>query len=450
MSWIALLVLLAGQQPPLAKPAALNNFERARAQLRTGHLTCVVTGETHRVTMPVVQYSMQMARNGDVLYSYDGDPEGVFDRDPNGSPILVGRTQVLVQQEVAYGKNTFSSGGIVAPRSTWRPNALPGYADEKVDLRTLGMAPDFRTLAGQDAQSVLSHVAEGCTGYTEERDGTIHRITMTFPDDRITTYEIDEAKGWNATRISGQQGGSQWECVIDVQNVDGTWFPSHGTMTLDGQPFNDWVVTDAAFNTPSDPAGWKPADIGFEVGMMVSVQGSPADGKPRFWDGSKVVSREEIVRRFESGELQPGPTLRLAREGKHVQPGSEKLERLRLSAGVLTAFIGQWERYVIDFCEANRLNKDQVSRAYRYLHQTQDAAEKYLGHARERIEELQKRRDSGSLSAEKAKEEFAKIRAPVDDIFEKQLKPCLEKIPTRKQREAGPPPGVTTAPRPGP
>jgi hypothetical protein len=432
MLFLPVLVALCQETP--AMPQALVSFERARAQLRTGTVPCLVTGGPGRVNMPAVQYTTRIAKNGDAWYSYDGDSEGVFDRDDQGYPIMVGATNVVVHDDTAYSKNTFSFGAVVAPRSTWPLGMLPGLSSPKVDLRMIGMAPDWGGMVGQDASSVLSQVTQGCTGYSEEVEGTVHHITVLYPDERRIVYDVDVAKGWNATRISGFEPGGTWECSIELRDQQGTWFPTRALLSLDGEPRTEWIVTQAAFNQPDDAAGWGPADVGFEVGTEVRVQGRPMDGKPLFWDGSKAVSREEIKKRLDSGELQPGPTLQAAREGHYRQPGSERLEKLKTSAGVLVAFMGRWEFYVITFCDDRHLNRDQVARAYKCLRRAQERAEQILNRTRPRIEDLQKRRDAGKLSSADAQAEFRKLRAPIDEVFEKDLKPCLEKIPTRARQ----------------
>ena len=433
---LALVALLVMQAATPEKPEALRNFERARSELRTGRITCVVTGGPHIVGMPVVQYTMEMAKSGELLYSYDGDLEGVWGRDEFGYPMLVGRTQVLVERDVAWCKSTFDLSGLVAPRATWRRRSLPGvYPGEKVDLRAIGMVPDWDSLAGENAGSVLSNTLKDCSGYSVKQEGSIHHVTVHYPDERVMVYEIDEAQGWNATRISGYRAGREWECVIDLRERDGIWFPETTTVYVDGVPRTECVITHASFNSPGDPAGWGPADIGFEVGTFVSFLGQPPGGKGNVWDGQRAVPYEEFRKLVESGKVKLGPTQILMRAGNYEQPGMDVVQRLRSSPGVLEAFMGAWEFYVITFCERHRLNAEQTQKAYRCLRQAQERGYQYMSRNRERFQHLQKKRDSGKLSPEQVQEEFLKLRKPIDDIFENQLKPCLEKIPTPKQRK---------------
>jgi hypothetical protein len=420
--------------PP--KPEALLKFERARAELRTGHIACMVTGGERILGTPVVCLRMDMAKNGQVMYSFDGDEEGVWGRDAYGYPMLVGRTQTVYAPDVAWSRQSTEGKGIIAPRSTWHPDHIPGIPTGKVDLRTIGMAPDWHSLVGQEVGSVLTHLAEDCSAYTVEQEGSLHRVTIHYADDREMTYEIDAAKGWNATRISGHTGERQWETVIQLGQNAGNWFPEAVTLYVNGEPRTEFAVTEAKFNSPDDPQGWTPADIGFEPGLNVFIIGTPplTDGKVLLWDGEKAAPYDEVAPKLRSGKLKHGPILTLIHSGQPT-PWSIQLERLRSSPGVLRSFVSGWEFYTAMFVTRHGLNAEQEQRAYRVLHAAQDKGNQYLSRNAERFQLLQKQRDARQITPEEASQEFAKLREPVDEIFEHDLKPGLEKIPTRKQVE---------------
>ncbi|MFH1747011.1 MAG: hypothetical protein ABIG44_08195 [Planctomycetota bacterium] len=429
------LGLLIAQQAALRPPEALRNFAQARGQLRTGRIACVVTNGPRIVGMPVLRYSMEIARNGDRLHTYLGDPEGVWGRDIYGYPMLAGQTRLLVKPEGAWAKSTWSFSGTVIPTSKLdsRRAIFPGGI---VDLRVIGMAPDWDALVDRSVDSVLAHATRECAGYAVERDGSLHHVTVHYPDDRTLVYEIDAAKGWNATRISGSSGGNEWESIIELRETGGIWFPEKTTLYINGAPRTECVISEAAFNSPVDPVAWEPADIGFEVGMQVEIVGTPPEGKGKFWDGEQGIPYDHLRELLQSGTLQRGPTFELKRSGDYRQPGSDLVERLRVSPGVLASFVSTWEMYVVDFCDLYGLNREQVGKAYKCLHRAQDRADQYLSRRRQDFAELQKKRADGELSAEQAQQSFDKLRKPVDDIFENELKPALEKIPTQKQRDA--------------
>ena len=285
----------------------------------------------------------------------------------------------------------------------------------------------------------MTNATEACSEYSVEHDGSIHRVTVHYPDEREMIYEIDEAKGWNASRIAGRDAGGDWQCVIELCKVQGGWFPRVATLYRNGEQRTEWMINEASFNSPDDPDGWGPADIGFEVGMYVGIRGQTkaAEGPGLYWDGQKASPAEEVMERIRAGELQAGPTLKRqgALKGEYEAPGTRLLQRLRTSPYVLESFISRWEYYVAKFCTRYDLDADQESRAWRILRDCQKIAHHYLNRNMHRFTALEKKQDRGDLSPKRAEEEFAKLRKPVDEIFENQLKPRLEKIPTRKQKE---------------
>lgn len=330
---LMIIVLFAAQQGGAARPQALVNFERARSQLCTGRSMCVVTGGPRVAGMPAQQFGMQMGEDGDLLYTYYGDLEGVFARDEYGYPFAAGGAATLVQHDLIWYKATHAFSGTIVPRSVYRWQMTASCWGTRVDLRTIGMAPTWDSLEGQDVASVLSNATRGCTGYSTEREGSVHRVTVNYPDNRTMVYEIDEAKGWKATRITGTNTRSAWECVIQLRENRGTWFPEMVTLCQNGEIRTEWIVTDASFNSPDDPQGWGPGDIGFEVGMLVGIRGedhrltASPDGKGSYWDGQKPAPCDEVFSRINSGELEPGPTLKRMRalKGDYRPPGTELL-----------------------------------------------------------------------------------------------------------------------------
>ena len=132
----------------------------------------------------------------------------------------------------------------------------------------------------------------------------------------------------------------------------------------------------------------------------------------------------------------------------------------------------QWEQYVREFIQKYQLNEEQAQRARSILKDCQDQAQRYMQKHKSDLEDLEKKiADAGkaggtSKEATELGEKKTKLLEPVGRIFEQQLKPRLEKLPTRAQREAaesggkgkssgasgksGPPPGPGNPPPPPP
>lgn len=128
-----------------------------------------------------------------------------------------------------------------------------------------------------------------------------------------------------------------------------------------------------------------------------------------------------------------------------------------------TDFESQWEAYVREFIAKYQLDEAQTQRAQSVLKDCQDAAQRIMQKNKTEIEQLdQKLLALGDKKeADKLKElselsaRRAKLLEPINEIFEKQLKPRLERLPTRAQRQAAeaagkPAPGTPPAQgRPG-
>lgn len=107
-------------------------------------------------------------------------------------------------------------------------------------------------------------------------------------------------------------------------------------------------------------------------------------------------------------------------------------------------FESDWEKYVRRFIAKYELNNAQTQKALTILKSCQDQANQHLRRHQtqlaridEQLDELKQRRD------EAAKDERERLEAqrrgalePLDRIFEMQLKPRLDKLPTRDQRKA--------------
>ncbi|MGE0481753.1 MAG: hypothetical protein AB7Q17_14905 [Phycisphaerae bacterium] len=102
----------------------------------------------------------------------------------------------------------------------------------------------------------------------------------------------------------------------------------------------------------------------------------------------------------------------------------------------------EWENYVKQFIERYKLNPEQAEKANQVLKACQDQAESPRRTAERRgadldlkIAALQGSKDPGAAAQlQKLNEEKAKLSEPITRIFERSLKPRLERIPTHAQR----------------
>ena len=121
---------------------------------------------------------------------------------------------------------------------------------------------------------------------------------------------------------------------------------------------------------------------------------------------------------------------------QEAQPPARKLIRRTVES--------EWEAYTRRFIARYRLNDEQTERALAILRDCQKQGNQYLQRRRAEFEKLETRQKAAQQSQKKgtAKElaaiqtELKKLRQAIDEIFEKQLKPRLDKLPTRAQRQA--------------
>ncbi len=414
-------------------PAPLMRFQEARDNLRSGRVEASVFGGPRIVGMPFHRLGMEVARNGDRLLHYRGDDEGVLGRDVFGYPVIVGGAKTLIQGDRVWLKKESSTGAELAPRGTYNFGGEI-YFWGNLDLRTIGMAPTWDALEGQAVTGVLRTYLRDATGFDVQRTGSIYEVTAHFANGNEVTYEIDEARGWNATRIGGVDHRGTWSCDVELAQANGAWFPTRALLRRGDEVLTEWVVSEARFNAPDDPAGFTPEAVGLETAMQVDIRGRPsAQNETMHWDGEKVVSGSEIKRRLAAGDLQRGPTLVDSADGFDAW---EPLRvRCQVSAGVLRSWVSAWEYYVVTFCKRYQLEPEQIQSAYRCLRAARDRADNYIRRSAPEFQQLQDRYASGKMTSRDAKKKMIELREPVEEIFEKNLKPCLEKIPTRAQSE---------------
>lgn len=142
------------------------------------------------------------------------------------------------------------------------------------------------------------------------------------------------------------------------------------------------------------------------------------------------VTREP--RRGAEQPAEPDRPARGARRGEIARPVSDK------------DFAGKWEQYVRDFIARYQLDEGQKQRAEAYLKDCLQQGERYMQTKLSQIErvdaevaELAKSTDKNKTAQiAKLAEQRKKLLEPLDRIFEGQLKPRLDKLPTRAQRAA--------------
>lgn len=329
------------------------------------------------------------------------------------------------------------------------------------DVRVIGLAP--RAWNGTPQQTLYGNPENAPDPSmprkyrTEIIDG-LHVVTSINSDGHGMRWHIDPRKGWNATRIQELQAGEVVnETKVTLEKWGDTWFPKR----VEG-PFATVRVHSASFDRPDHPKTLSVEDIGIDVGILIGEKGYP----PRFWDGAGMISVDDYVAKINSGELVQGESCARAwankRRRKQMYANAvpaPPLEYLSTATTTLPRSVGEldhavdglWKAYTEKFIARYALRDAQTVKARGILKDCQEQGRRYLNSHRSkldileaRVRELRERRVRELLRAGKAdtkrvdvaKRQFAEAAAPLDKIFEEQLKPRLNKLPTRKQRAA--------------
>jgi hypothetical protein len=442
----------SGAPAQQSKPAALGAAERARSQatLRTGHVEWSVTsrrGDSEEYTR---FFGAQFAGE-DFTMVCRGDEDGVVARNPDGTPATgYGRGQGPIRQLVKAGQVWTNAFGIevrAAQQQTPWGNIY--------DVRLLGLYP---WVGSEDFYGRLKRQAPAGVEWTaEERDG-LHVVSAKLDKGELRWW-IDPAKGWNPVRVAvlDANGDAVAETRTTLRQYGNTWFPElvarYARAYQNGQiPYQEFQIHGASFNAPDDPQTLTPEDIGVEVGMGIHFYGQPDDKSLRYWDGEKPIPFEELLARMRSGELHYGPTM--ARERGQVPvaaspepPGRDSVADARrqhkgAELSSTEPIVGEWEKYTRWFIDKYRLNEEQKQKAWQILKSCQQNANAYLAKHSDKVADLDRRTEAlkGAPAERRQKEaaalakERAELKKPLDDIFERQLKPRLDRLPTREQR----------------
>ncbi|MBU0638265.1 MAG: hypothetical protein KKB50_05320 [Planctomycetes bacterium] len=329
-------------------------------------------------------------------------------------------------------------------------NSLLGFMK---DIRSVGSCPSTYNMANDVGLAALWDIPHlGAASWEEEQLGDMHKVTATYELGQKTIWYINPEKGWNAERIEFKIGDEViHEVVCSLKQHGDVWLPETADYYDRGKLVESIRVKSAVLNEPDDPKRFTLADMGVEPGSSISPQHRPVKmGEGLIWNGEDICSRKQWDADVKSGKRQWGPTLRMRNAGEtYDRPYETEEQRLRREMAMLTISIrgamqrheSMWARYVRQFIERYKLNEDQAQQAQTLLKKSQERArqivtrkravwtslEAQLAHAREqgqkdKVRELVIRIDE--------------LRAPIDLIFRNQLKPGLERLPTRAQRRA--------------
>jgi hypothetical protein len=192
--------------------------------------------------------------------------------------------------------------------------------------------------------------------------------------------------------------------------------------------------------------------------MYVSIQGGPLLERQQqdtftYVSGGKLMPSREFLTLLAEGRIRQDPGFEeRARQRREAalakraaaqtaagaapepQPASQPASQPAL---IPNRVDDEWEKYTRDFIERHRLDKEQSAAAWRILRNCQEQRTRYLRSKRDRLAALEEQLRSKKSAEDGGRlmRELAELKKPVERIFEEQLKPRLDGLLTRRQRD---------------
>lgn len=460
----AKLLLAFGAVWPLdaaEPPDALKRAREQRMRAETGLVEWSMTtarGVRGSPDSSVRFYTSRFA--GDTtLQIATGDEQGVVVRREDGT---VG------------GGGQSAQGSVHVDGRIWKRESNALQAEVWGDGGRLRPGPDVRAFGLHARDGAPSIHERTWSGYGEFEgaifrewsDGEMRVVRADLSKDRAVQWWIDPSRGWSVTRVAEYdgEGNLRLESRSKVEEFDGVWLPVQvdyfdAEFHRGAVPVRTVHVHCADVNAPEHPARLGPTDIGLESGMSVMVMDEVTlRGKDhRIWDGTALISTSEWVERNRSGTARFGPTfLREAARRRAAtwksNPEARRSDDWTASDSIAwdrivgaSAAESDWQKYTREFIARYRLDEDQAQRARQICKDCETQRDHYRNRRKAEfaaVDDAERAaRASGAAAEEwnKLRENRSRLEAPMQAIFEEQLKPRLEKLPTRAQREAAGP-----------
>jgi len=429
------------------RPAALEALQESRQSLGSGEIKWTVrqNGEQERE----FHFVSRFARNGDWIFENRGDQDGWTLHDGYTGAGTSKFPRLYLHNADGYWQ--FNETGTHC--SWWQGEAPDWLADAAKDVCAVGTYPTSGNIPYALSTSAIWGTQQvPVAGWRERRQGALYVVTAEQENGGETTWYINADRDWNAERATfSVRGTVVAEAVCELGQFDGVWLPARTDYYRDGRLVESIKIDSARLNQPKDKGRFTLADLGVEPGTHISRQTAPTvGGGALIWNGEDICARERWDDDIESGKRQWGPTFRRMFSGEGYsspyetdeQRAQMTIDRLRMAVRLATErHKGLWESFVRDFIARYKLNDAQAQEADQLLAKCQERANAHIDRNKSRWTTLQSKvevaaKEGKTEEVKKLTEEIGKLAAPLEEIFEKQLKPGLDKIPTRAQRKA--------------
>lgn len=426
-----------------AFPGELASLIARRKMFQTGRVVYRVTDDSLKMA-----FAQQFA--GTTAYiEYLGDNDGILHGQPRvdigeGDPSEEWHHATLVtpSQVWQYG----NSGPLIAQvreRTDANDGGIPS-------MRSLGLASG---LSYADVEDTICDLAScDVRRYATERRGGLI-VIVAEGNEWSTEWELDPERDLEPVRVRRIENGElRAESRIELDLFDSYWFPrrveTEAHYSDSGRTLRSVLeVQSAEFNRPAHPAAIGPNTIGVEVGT--NLHWTAADDVTRdirMWDGKRVVSQEEFSDALKSGAIHYSPRGKSAimRASERARDPENRKRVLESIQRTRPAWESAWESYTSQFIARFSLTDEQSATARRILRSCQDQAHEYMNRHQAEFAAIQNEQADIALQGPRMSpdqiralsEKLRRLNEPIDRIYQEQLVPRLDQLPTRDQRRA--------------
>jgi len=283
-------------------------------------------------------------------------------------------------------------------------------------------------------------------GYETVHAGDICRITAYMKSGYRIEWELDPGRDYLCTRSAGITPDDVVDRAADIEykQYGKVWFPTRIEFEFHGKPIFTATVMHAEFDEPHHAQRLGPETL--EMLPLTEIE-NLVTGEQLHWDGRRALPYASIKSRIGVDIDDKAYWSRI----QDIQQGRAGAEPRVVLPEDVGRSPGLWEQYVRAFIARYELNEEQCGRAWSTLGECRRKAHAHLERSadeftkiddelRSFVDEAAKSVDASSR--ERAKEVVAQLEArrakllePVGEVFEHDLKPDLETLPTREQRE---------------
>ena len=423
-----------------APPDAFDRMIESRLALRRAAVDWSLRSPFDPLTQGAPSRQRSRLAESDYGLMSDG-VDGVAGWTEDGKPVAHSRAAVLRRGSEYWDFRPDLVSGEMYPN-------VDNAGEVVFDFRMIGLLPLPATMHRLDRSIMSFGSAAPPRGFRERDVDGLREVCADQADREVTLcWLIDPARGWNPVRVEQYANGQLTSrCENELAQLDGVWFPVNSRY-YDGVGNEIYrIEIESAVLDPSKlPAQLRPEDIGVGTGMTITVIDGDEGEHKVYVNDLGLVTKEEYFALHRQGTITDDPRIEQAAQRLRASRNNnsvfgEPASRPTASAPVVTPHISDddWERYVREFVVRYKLNDEQTQNALTILAQCREKRAAHSRATRPRVDAIASKLivERDREAAARLKSDIAELQAPIDRIFEENLKPRLERLPTRAQRAA--------------